>query len=211
MSIQENLDFSVLGDANSSKRCLIFIHGWKGNKSSFKKMAEYFNIKDSVWYLPQAPYLIENEEDNYSWTYEISPGKFERKEPLKLLMKFFSQQILSRFDSRDVYVFGFSQGALVCYEIVKIVSSPLGGIFPIGGFMAGVDKKIKRIHPSQINTPIMIGHGDSDEVISKEESEAAYRLLSLESDCVSLDIYKGGHKIGISYIRKAKELIESRY
>ena len=211
MVIKKNLDFSVLGDADNARYCLVFIHGWKGNKSSFNKTAESFNIRDSVWYIPQAPYLIEGESDGYSWTYEISSGKFERNEPVKLLIKFFSQEIFSRFDSRDVYVFGFSQGGLVCYEITRIMSSPLGGIFPIGAFMAGTKKEMRRVHPSQINTPIMIGHGESDDVISKEESQIAYQLLSEESDCVSIDIYKGGHRIGLSYIRKVKELIESNY
>ena len=32
--------------------------------------------------------------------------------------------------------------------------------------MAGANKKIRRINPAQLTTPIIIGHGDSDEVIS---------------------------------------------
>ena len=207
----KKLDFDILGEIDLAKACLVFIHGWKGNKDSFKRVAKSFNIKDSIWYLPQAPYLIDGEEEGYSWTYEISPGKFERKEPVKMLLHFFNNEIFSKFNSKDVFLFGFSQGGLACYEMIRILNKPLGGVFPIGGFMAGTKKQITRVHPSQINTPIMIGHGDLDEVISKDESILAHKLLLKESNNVSLNIYNGGHKIGLSYIRKAKELIESKY
>ena len=77
--------------------------------------------------------------------------------------------------------------------------------------MSGTKKETTRINPAQVNTPIIIGHGDSDEVILKQESEIAYRLLSKESKHVDLDIYKGGHKIGLGYIKKVKEIIEKKY
>ena len=211
MVTTEKLDFNVLGDINSAQLCLVFIHGWKGNKNSFKRVAQSFNISDSIWVLPQGPYLIEGEQNNYSWTYEISPGKFERTEPIKMLRDFFDTEIFSRFNSTDVYLFGFSQGGLVCYEMIKVLDKSLGGIFPIGGFMAGTKKEITRVHQAQINTPILIGHGNSDRVILKEESELAFRLLSKESNYVDIDIYRGGHKIGLGYIKKVKELTEKKY
>ena len=211
MATTAKLDFSTLGDISAAQSCLVFIHGWKGNKHSFERVAQSFNIKNSVWVLPQAPYLIDGEKDGYSWTYEISPGKFEREKPVELLLDFFNSEVFSRFNSEDVYLFGFSQGGLVCYEMIRILDRALGGVFPIGAFMAGTKKQLRRIHASQTNTPIFIGHGDLDEVISKEESEIAFRLLSKESKHVDLDIYKGGHKIGLSYIRKAKEFIEKKY
>ena len=55
----------------------------------------------------------------------------------------------------------------------------------------------------------MIGHGDLDEVILADESRLAHKLLSQESSEVTLDIYRGGHKMGLSYIRKVKEFIGS--
>ena len=206
----QKLDYGVLGDPSAAQMCLVFIHGWSGNKESFRRVAKSFNIKNAVWYLPQAPYPLKD-RDSYSWTYEISPGKFEREQPVRMLLDFFDQEIFSKFDSRDVYLFGFSQGGLVCYEMVRILNKPLGGVFPIGGFMAGTKKKMQRINSHQKDTPILIGHGDLDEVILADESRLAHKLLSQESSEVTLDIYKGGHKIGLGYIRKAKEFIENKY
>ena len=50
--------------------------GW--NKNSFKKVAGSFAIKNSVWFLPQAPYLLD-EEHKYSWTFEKSPENMKEK------------------------------------------------------------------------------------------------------------------------------------
>ena len=133
---------------------------------------------------------------------------WQREKPLKLLVSFFNKKIFSHFNSRDVFVFGFSQGGLVCYELLRVLDKPLGGVFPIAGFMTKKSKK-KKIHTMQLDTPIMIGHGREDTIILKEESELAYKLLSKESNFVSFEMYSGGHKIGMSYIKKVKNLIES--
>ena len=65
-----------------------------------------------------------------------------------------------------MFLFGFSQGALVCYELLKILDKPIAGLFPISGFIADQNKTIKRIHAAQMNPPIVIGHGLNDEVVS---------------------------------------------
>ena len=209
MNVKKNvkkIDFSILGDISTKNTCLVFIHGWGGNKNSFKKVAGSFAIKNSLWFLPQAPYLLD-EEHKYSWTFEKSPGKYEREEPVQLMLNFLEEQVFSKFDSKDVFIFGFSQGALVCYELLKILDKPIAGLFPISGFIADQNKTIKRIHAAQMNTPIVIGHGLNDKVVSFHESELAFNLLKNESNNVILESYKGGHKIGYSYIKKIRDLI----
>ena len=175
----------------------------KETKKSFKGISKTFQIKDSAWIFPQAPYPLE-EEDSFSWTYEISPGKYEREEPIELLLNFFEKEIFSRFSSTNVFLFGFSQGALVCFEMIKLLKIPIGGFFPISGFMAETKKNIHRVHESQINTPVIIGHGVDDEVIPIEASRTAGRLLSMESNNILIEEYKGGHKISLSYMKKNK-------
>ncbi len=203
----KKIDFSILGDTSTKNTCLVFIHGWGGNKNSFKKVAGSFAIKNSVWLLPQAPYPLDG-ENRYSWTFEKSPGKYERDEPVQMMLSFLDEQVFSRFDSKDVFIFGFSQGALVCYELLKVLDKPVAGFFPISGFIADQNITIKRIHNAQINTPIVIGHGLNDDVVLFHESELALELLNNETNNVILESYKGGHKIGYSYIKKVKDLID---
>ena len=60
---------------------ILGIHGWKGNKESFKSIAELFKIENADWIFPQAPYLVE--KNKYSWSKETSKGKYEVKESIK--------------------------------------------------------------------------------------------------------------------------------
>ena len=68
-----------------------------------------------------------------SWTYKKSNGTWEIYEPIKMLNNFFNNLIFQEYQSQNVYVLGFSQGAAVCYEYVMGIEKTLGGIFPIGG------------------------------------------------------------------------------
>ena len=222
MIADKKLDFKIQGNIKESKICLVFLHGWMGNKNSFSAISDSFKIDNSVCIFPQAPYKLNNDNNKFSWTYEKSPGVFEKNEPLKLLLNFFENHIFNNFSSGDVYLFGFSQGGLVCYELLKNIDKSLGGVFPISGFIARIDnfKESKQkllekgtvwLHPSQKETPIIIGHGRSDDVISIEQSKLAYELLSKESDNIQLELFNGGHKINFSYIKKVKKFIERKY
>ena len=44
---------------------IIAIHGWKGNQSSMKHIAEAFNIEKSQWTFLEAPYTVS--KNKYSW------------------------------------------------------------------------------------------------------------------------------------------------
>ena len=107
---------------------------------------------------------------------------------------------------------GFSQGAAVCYRIALSLHYTLGGIFPIGGFIRNYpgqkNDEIKiNVDPAQKNTPILIGHGKDDDVVSADSSRLAYRLLKKQCDNVELHIYNGRHKISIDFLKKIRELI----
>lgn len=204
----ENLLFERYTPNKNPKKLMVGIHGWKGNRFSFKPIAISLNIPDAEWIFPQAPYPIKGNEDENSWSYEISPGIWERREPKVLMDKFIENQVLKYYSSLDVYFVGFSQGALMCYEYVLHCSTPWGAVFPIAGFMTNPDdKNIYRFHPNQKNTPIIIGHGKEDDVVEFKSSELAYNHLKRKGAQVELLSYSGRHKIGISFLRKIKSTI----
>ena len=56
-----------------------------------------------------------------------------------------------------MFMFGFSQGAAVCYEFIMGMPKRLGGIFPIAGFL--FENSSNRVSRHNLKTPIIIGHG----------------------------------------------------
>ena len=213
--MNESLNFNLIRSGEYQDKAIIMIHGWQGNKDSFKFVVNLLDVPNCAWYFPEAPYDFEDNPDKKTWAKEISPGVWTVEKPKRMLRKFIEDEVLSDFNSEDVFVLGFSQGAAVCYELICSFTHPLGGIFPVGGFMREIYKntqlKSLDFKPAQFNRPILIGHGRDDNVVPLESSEKAYKLLKKYCENIDLYIYNGRHKIGIEYLKKVKELILSKY
>ena len=206
----KKLKFETYVTGEPLKRAIVGIHGWKGNRFSFKQIALSLQIPNTEWFFPEAPYFVENDKSECSWSYEIEPGRWERTEPKILLDNFLSSQVLIKYDSKNVFFVGFSQGGLMCYEYVLHTPHPWGGVFPIAGFITDPTNKDKlRFHPNQKRTPILIGHGIEDDVVKLESSQLAYSHLKRKGAQVELLTYIGNHKIGIKFLRRMKEQITS--
>jgi phospholipase/carboxylesterase len=197
-------DFHQTG--NSVDKVIVAIHGWQGNRNSMRPLIKSMKIQNAGWYLLEAPYTV-NEGDGWSWSYEISDGNWEIDEPKRLLNKFFSE-LFKKYKSKNVYVLGFSQGGLVCFDFILYLDQPLGGVFPICGFLRQPKLDIERFHPNQKNTPILIGHGKDDDKVPVKASENAYHFLKKQKANVELHLYNGKHKIGMDYMKKVKEIIQ---
>ena len=61
-----NLDFIEFSDTNYDK-IVVFIHGWRGNKTSFKSISSIMKIEKVKWLFPQAPYKMSNKNEEYSY------------------------------------------------------------------------------------------------------------------------------------------------
>ena len=105
-----------------------------------------------------------------------------------------------------MYFIGFSQGATVCYEFILQLDYSWGGVFPIAGFIRNFDNGIS-INSNQKKTPIIIGHGEDDQIVPITSSEKIYSYLNKANNNVSFEKYKGGHKISLDYLKKIRILI----
>ena len=202
----EKLQYDFHQTGNSLDKAIVAIHGWQGDRNSMRPLIKSMKIQNAGWYLLEAPYRV-SEGDGWSWSYEISDGNWEIDEPKRLLNNFFSE-LFKKCPSINIYVLGFSQGGLVCFDFVLYLDQPLGGVFPICGFLRQPKIEIERFHPSQKNTPILIGHGKDDDKVPVNASENAYRLLKKQEANVELLLYNGKHKIGMDYMKKAKKIIQ---
>ena len=203
----EKLQYDFHQTGNSLDKAIVAIHGWQGDRNSMRPLIKSMKIQNAGWYLLEAPYRV-TAGDGWSWSYEISDGNWEIDEPKRLLNSFFSE-LFNKYPSKNIYVLGFSQGGLVCFDFVLYLDQPLGGVFPICGFLRQPKIEIERFHPNQKNTPILIGHGKDDDKVPVKASENAYRLLIKQEANVELLLYNGKHKIGMDYMKKVKEIIQS--
>ena len=116
-----------------TKKIIVAIHGWQGDYNSMVPISNLIKIPDVAWHIPQAPYKVKD-GCGYSWSYQYSNGDWEVEEPKKILNQYFIE-LFSKYDSKNIYVIGFSQGAMICFDFVLFLKNTLGGVFPICGFL----------------------------------------------------------------------------
>ena len=200
-----NLDFIEFSDEGYDK-IVVFIHGWRGNKASFKSISSIMKIERVKWLFPQAPYKMSNKNEEYSWAFENADGTFEVKKTVDLFTAFLKENVLSLVDSTKVFFIGFSQGATICYDFILQLEHPWGGVFPVAGFKRNRESFFT-IHENQKKTPIIIGHGLKDKIIPIASSENIYNELQSNNFNVSFEKFNGGHKININYLKKIQSII----
>jgi len=199
------LIFNNIESKSENLYAVIMLHGYGGNVDSLKPLLNMISFKNNVsFYFVQAPYLIK--EGSFSWSYEIEDGVWERDEPKRLLDDFFEKVIFRNYKHSNVFLLGFSQGAFVCFEYGLNINKKIGGIFPISGFIGNTPG----IHQSQINTPVIIGHGTDDQIVNISSSQNAYNYYVKEKKMNNIELvtYKGGHKIGLKYLKAINNFMD---
>ena len=101
MKKDKKLDFTFL-KSNQDKeknKAIVAFHGWRGNKGSFLPMAKNSAFQEFDWYLPEAPYLVDNDNNQRSWAYEIEEGVWEIQNISMLLNDFFNSEVFKNYDS----------------------------------------------------------------------------------------------------------------
>lgn len=203
---EKKLNFNYVSSNEPNNKVIIAIHGWSGSRNSFLPLTKNKIFKSCNWFLPEAPYNLEMEKGGKTWSYEIEKDVWEINEPRRMLNDFFENEVFNKYDSRDVYVMGFSQGALICYEFVCGLDKPLGAIFAISGFLRKKENP-NIIHTNQLKTPILISHGIKDEVVSVERSKEAYNLLKQSGANVNMHLHNNKHRMPGSLINIIGKMI----
>ncbi len=201
----KKLDFNFI-ESKKSKKTIVAFHGWQGNKDSFLPLVKHSLFNEYNWFLLQGPYRVNNNPNTRTWSYELEPNNWAYKEPKQIIHNFFKNEVFKKFDSHNVYVIGFSLGALVCYEYICSMDEPLGGVFPISGFMRN---KTINLNSNQIKTPITIGHGKNDDIVPIERSIEAYEALKVEKANVEIITYDAQHHIPIKMLTKISQMIKN--
>ena len=200
------------------KIAIIALHGWSGNALSMKPVSKNFNYPNIKWVFPQAPYhankanqsLKRNDEfSGYSWSqnsirgYHSSISNYVEKSMI-IISNCINDLEKRGFKKKNIFILGFSQGAIFSLWFIIKQKYLLGGCISIAG---GFDKKVEFISENLSlegkQTPILLMHGEKDKIIPSIESKNTYDVFLNLGFNVELFLYSTGHKIPL----KAKKVI----
>ena len=200
--LQTDLPLQYLEQTNTQSNnqpLVIFLHGYGSNEQ------DLFGIKDelpaSYNYLSvRAPMVME--EGSYQWFRKKGEGAYngetdDLKSSGQALLDFIAQAAKKyHTDPAKVFLVGFSQGAIMSYEVALRHPEAVGGIAALSGRILPVLKSELKPDEKRQKLAIFIGHGTADKRLPFNDGTEADSLLQSLSLKPEFHAYPGvGHSI----------------
>ena len=200
--LQTDLPLKYLEQATADSRdqpLVIFLHGYGSNEQ------DLFGIKDELpkpyTYLSvRAPMVTQ--EGSYQWFRKKGEGAYngetdDLKSSGQLLLDFVAQAAKKYHTEPDkVYLVGFSQGAIMSYEVALRHPEAVGGIAALSGRILPVLRAELKPDEKRQSLAIFIGHGTADKRLPLSDGTEANSLLQSVSLEPEFHAYQGvGHSI----------------
>lgn len=162
------------------KPLVIFLHGYGSNE------ADLFELKDSLpagyTYLSvRAPQTLE--EGSYQWFHRQGDGPYDGVTAdlasSRQALKDFITQAVTKYhtDRSKVVLIGFSQGAIMNYELGLREPQAVRGIAVLSGKILPVLRSELKPDPALKSLAIFIGHGVDDPQVPFADASEAQRIL----------------------------------
>ncbi|WP_223506142.1 alpha/beta hydrolase [Pseudomonas sp. GL-RE-29] len=200
--LQTDLPLKYLEQANSDSHdqpLVIFLHGYGSNEQ------DLFGIKDELpaqynYLSVRAPMVMQ--EGSYQWFRKKGDGAYDGEtDDLKasgqVLLDFINQATKKyHTDPGKVFLVGFSQGAIMSYEVALRHPEAVGGIAALSGRILPVLKSELKPDEKRQSLAIFIGHGTTDQRLPYSDGTDANSLLQSISLEPEFHTYQGlGHSI----------------
>ena len=175
-------------------KALIGLHGWTGDEHVFEPVAKMMNIDDAQWFFPRAPYKADSGK-GYSWFSGTDETGWDIEKTRVGIHQLLTDVRSNGFSPKNIFLIGFSQGASLAMEIALRLPFAIGGIVPIAGFIKFRDTLSNEATKESKATPVLLLHGNQDEIIHVIASEKAHDFFKERGNPVYFKRYDGGHKI----------------
>lgn len=180
-------------DKSPNPPAIILLHGYGSNE------ADLFALKD---FLPPAYLIISARaprslSDN-AWQWFRMENKNGAREAQQAdvtessrLLKAFIGEISQKYKTDAVTVIGFSQGAMMAYEIGLTAPGLLQGIVPLSGRVFPWLKNGTKTSAKLQQLRVFIGHGDADDRVPYAEAISADAFLKTIKMAPVFKTYRG--------------------
>ena len=160
---------------------IILLHGYGSDERDLFELRNFFP-KNYIIISARAPYALP--QAGYQWYTStevkgIHDGNTTQLANSRKLVEKLITQVISKYDAdpKEVYLMGFSQGAIMSYQVGLTAPAMLRGIGVLSGTIYPSLKPLVKKTPALSQLKIFISHGNVDERIPFTDGKAAYDYL----------------------------------
>ncbi len=206
---------------NSSQKppLLLMLHSIYSNEES---LISYAQMLDSQFFIVSARAPILLAPNAHAW-FPIKLSRDEKSflledvEKCRFLLMHFIAELIDSYDldSRQLYLMGFSQGAVMSFSLALTIPSKISGVVAMSGRIesATLDEMDKRglIDFSGIEKlPIFVAHGQDDQMIPiRYGRETCDHLKALKVNLKYVE-YSTGHKLDDIIVKDGGDWLTSQ-
>jgi phospholipase/carboxylesterase len=191
---------------------VILLHGYGADGNDLIGLAPVLGplMPDVVFYAPNAPYPCEGNPFGYQWfpVSRLDPALALAgvRSAAPLVDAFLDEKMAEHgLDESRTCLIGFSQGTMMALHVGLRRARPLAGIVGFSGMLAGAEILKDEI---KSRPPILLAHGDSDEMLPHVLTERAAEALRQNGVPVVVHIAEGvGHGINETALSHAARFL----
>ena len=199
-----------------SSHLVVFLHGYGADGKDLIDLANPFAmaLPNATFISPDAPFPCAMSPQGREWfpIEEIPNGAIKASDNLLNLIKKEAEDLNLTF--KDVVLIGFSQGAMMSMQCLLLNKFRLGAVI---GYSGALREENIEAASSQIidgkhkfsETPILLVHGEQDEVVPFQSLQKSKSLLdSVGFNVETLSRPKLGHGIDPEGISRGMEMLK---
>ncbi len=194
---------------------VILLHGVGANGANLDPLGEALEafLPDARFVSPDAPHAFEGGGAGRQWFSVIGVSDGNRARRVVEAREGFDRVVTREIEGAGfagrldrVAFFGFSQGAILSLDAL------VDGRWPVAAVVAASGRLATPVGPKPASaTPVLILHGERDDVISASEAERAKRTLEGASFAVEAHVYPGlGHSVSPEGLEAAGAFLARR-
>jgi len=186
---------------------IIALHGYGSNPFNMIELLKVLNIDKADCFFPPGNISpFPNDDLSKAWfsipfISNLNKEIMTSREIILSELKF----ILNSYNK--IVLLGFSQGAMMCLDIMINISSPVSGVICLSGLNINIDYNIK-IDEQYKQIPIYVAHGINDEIIDLKSAKTSFEIISKRGFTVEWNEYNMHHEVIDKELEDIRNFIE---
>ena len=186
---ENSLPYVEVNPKSKVKAVVIWLHGLGDSGNGFAPIVPELKIPDEMgmrFIFPHAPMrsvTINNGMSMRAW-YDITSMDFNNRadskgvyESAALVEQLIEKEIANGIPAEKIVLAGFSQGGVIALHVGTRLNKRLAGIMSLSSYMAEAETLSSQASEANRSTPILVAHGQQDDVVPMFLGNAAYKVL----------------------------------
>jgi phospholipase/carboxylesterase len=191
----------------AKQKGLILLHGVGSNEQDLFSLAP--QLPDDCWVItPRGQFTLG--AGRYAWyQVDFSTGKpvinAAQEASSREVIRVFINEVKQKYNIAEVYLGGFSQGAIMSYSIGLTHPGEVSGIIALSGRILDDIKPLVQRNADLQQLKVFLAHGVADNTLPIHYAKAAKAYLESLGISLSYHEYEMGHQINSAVVRDMEE------